>query len=184
MTGTNVPVVQVARHATRRQLHQISHELRPMLRDDGKIQQVLHTGSCGVLRRLHGQLVGNLFIALSQKFRRGLKAAAQRNQCALGYIAGRQANLRHSCALDVHVQRGQRKQLLQRCTSAVPGIMAHLVGDLLRNIVTALHVVPTICTSMGAGKPKFRICVTISAGWKKKLHSRKTPWPVPRADVS
>ena len=43
----------------------------------------------------------------------------------------------------------------------------HPVRNLLRDDVILLMFVPTTCTSIGAGNPKFKIWVTMSAGWKK-----------------
>ncbi len=43
----------------------------------------------------------------------------------------------------------------------------HAIGNLLRDRVVAADVRPISWISMGAGNPKFKICVTMSAGWKK-----------------
>jgi hypothetical protein len=66
------------------------------------------------------------------EIRRGLEAAAQRNQHALRDVARREPNLRDARALNVHVQRGQGKQLLHVYIGGA-GNVPHLVGDLLRN---------------------------------------------------
>ncbi len=41
------------------------------------------------------------------------------------------------------------------------------LGELGRARALAAMSSPLNCTSMAAGRPKFRICVTMSAGWKK-----------------
>ena len=59
------------------------------------------------------------------------------------------------------------------CTSAVPGISAirREISPASAKFFSELRSGPAICTSIGAGSPKFKIWLTISAGWKKNDRS-------------
>lgn len=45
----------------------------------------------------------------------------------------------------------------------------HPGGEVERDLVRGLWLYPVTWTSIGAGSPKFRIWLTMSAGWKKKV---------------
>ena len=136
--GLLVVVVHGRGPRRRRHLDQVSHQLRPLLRDDGNFHQVLQIGH-PVLRRLHGDLIGHPIARVQPEIGSGLKAAAQGNQRTLGDFARGQADLRNPRALDIHVQRGQRKLLLHVNVGRA-GNVPHAVRDTLRNGVVALHV--------------------------------------------
>ena len=45
----------------------------------------------------------------------------------------------------------------------------------------ACRLNPVTCTSIGAGSPKFKIWLTMSAGWKKKVTPGKSRGSVSRS---
>ena len=57
-----------------------------------------------------------------------------------------------------------------------PRNLRNRAGNLLRKrvILSRFRGGPITCTSTGAGRPKFRIWPTISAGWKKKSSDPET----------
>ncbi len=58
---------------------------------------------------------------------------------------------------------------LRWCTwlSTAPGICSICLFSAAASAALASTLAPVNCTSIAAGRPKFRICVTMSAGWKK-----------------
>src|SRR5579864_1554885 len=107
-------------------LHQVAHQLWPLLRNYRNVHQVLQVCHA-VLRGLHRHLVRHFIFRIEPEVGGSLEASAERNQRALRHVACRQPDLGDSRALDIHVQRGQREQLLDMYVGG-PGNMPHPSG--------------------------------------------------------
>ena len=53
----------------------------------------------------------------------------------------------------------------------MPGILAIAFSICLAAARLPAPFTPTTCTLIGAGRPKLRIWLVMSAGWKKKMQS-------------
>ena len=118
---------------------------------------------CGVMRR---DRVADAGRGVQPERRRRLAAAAERDQQVAGHLALREAGLRRQRAVDVQVQL----RLVEHLVHAQVGEAGHLREPVAaaspRTVGWPRGCGPTTWTSIGAGRPKFRICVTMSAGRK------------------
>ena len=123
------------------------------------------TWYCG---RLHRDVVDDAVLRIEPERRRRLRAARQRDQHVLADVGGATApSAAAACGPSAGSTAGPSRRWCT-CASTAPGICRialassrgeRRVGRQVRRRVN--------CTSIAAGRPKFRICVTMSAGWKK-----------------
>ena len=121
-----------------------------------------------VLRRLRRDRVADAGGRVEPERRRRLAAARQRDQQVVRDVALREAGLRGARPVDVEVEQ----RLVERLVHPQVDHAGHL-RQLRRErrgepAVRRRGSRPTTWTSIGAGSPKFRICVTMSAGMNEK----------------
>ena len=90
------------------QLHQVAQHLRALHAGIvyRHVHQVLHRGHA-VLRGLDRYLVGHAVLGIQPEVRRGLEAAAQRDQHGLRHVARIHSHLRGLVAVNLQMQRRQ-----------------------------------------------------------------------------
>ena len=132
-------------------------------RRDRDIFERLH-GIDLVLRHLHGHVVFDAVRGIHPERRIDLEARAQREEQAIGHVLLAQADGLRAGAVDIQEHRGRGEQLLHVDVHRA-GNLLDAAGDLLRDpIIGAACSGPMSWMSIGAGTPKFRIWLTMSAG--------------------
>jgi hypothetical protein len=116
-----------------------------------------------VLRSLGGDAVAHAGFWIEPKRWTGLKAAAQRNQHVLRDVALAVARLLGLGAIDINMQQRLIELLLDAQVNGAGNNFSWL-SSLSATTRLAARSLPTTWTSIGAGNPKSRIWLTMSAG--------------------
>ena len=133
-------------------------------RDVFQILQRIHP----VLRSLGRDGVAHAVLRVEPVRRRGLEAAAERNQQVVGNVALREAGQLRLGPVHIDVQMRFIEGLLDAQVGR-SGNRLDSSQQLVRRIARfACRSYPTTWISIGEGKPKFKIWLTMSAGRKEK----------------
>ena len=140
----------------------------------GAVDRNVLRGPASVWMRYCGVCVTRLywtpFFGFSQKARRGLQAAAQRDQQAVGDVALRETALGGLGAIHFDVELGLIERPAGCAGPPSPGRGCNCGSMPVHELRGWLSTFgPTTWMSIGAGKPKFRIWLTMSAGRKANI---------------
>ena len=121
-----------------------------------------------VLRRLRRDRVADAGRGVQPERRRRLAAAAQRDQQVVRDVALREPGLRRARPVDVQVQLRLVERLVHAQVDDARAPAPAVAASAAANRRFASRLRPTTWTSIGAGRPKFRIWLTMSAGMNEK----------------
>ncbi len=117
-----------------------------------------------ILRRLHDDRVVHAVFGIEPERRLHLARSGQIDHHAVGDVALGHADILGPRAIDVDVEAGLAERLLDARIDQT-GNVAQPAQQLLRvGVILRRDAGPRICTSIGAGAPKFRIWLMMSAG--------------------
>ena len=129
---------------------------------------------CGVWTSRRGSCTP--FCGLSQKFGAVWPLAASDDQQVAGDVALREADLAAPASRSTSTCSSGASKTWWTCTSTAPGMLPHAGRrSARRSRSSPCASGPTTCTSIGAGRPKLRIWLTMSAGWKKNVSPGNSP---------
>ena len=126
-----------------------------------------------VLRRLDHDGIGDAVPGIEPEGRRDLEAGGQIDHQAVGDVALGDAGEPGAGAVHVNAEFGIMRGLLQPHIGGAGNPAMRRVSSGGIGFAFLPCRAPVTCTSMGAGEPKFRIWLTISAGRKEKVEPGK-----------